>query len=73
VLGTDDPWYRRYLRESTVHIAVILLFVAYPGIYETLGDPSAPASVEMRTLLPRVETMIVVLYFGLLMAFALFA
>ncbi len=44
---------------------MILLLAAYPGIYALTTVPSAPASVEMRTLLPRVETMIVVLYFGL--------
>jgi branched-chain amino acid transport system permease protein len=61
----DDPWYRRYLRESTAHIAIILLFAAYPGIYAVLTHPSTPANIEMLTVLPRVETMIVVLYFGL--------
>jgi branched-chain amino acid transport system permease protein len=61
----DDPWYRRYLRESSTHLLVILLFAAYPGVYAVLTHPSTPANIEMLTVLPRVETMIVVLYFGL--------
>jgi len=61
----DDPWYRRYLRESSVHLVVILLFAAYPGVYAVLTHPSTPGNVEMVYLLPQVETMIVVLYFGL--------
>jgi len=44
---------------------VILLFAAYPGVYAVLTHPSTPANIEMYTVLPRVETMIVVLYFGL--------
>jgi len=60
-----DPWYGRYLRESTPHVLVILLLAAYPGIYSLLTSSSFFASIEMVTLLPRVETMIVVLYFGL--------
>jgi branched-chain amino acid transport system permease protein len=46
-----------------VHIAVIAFLAAYPGIYTLLVN--SPLSAEMTALLPRVETMIGVLYFGL--------
>jgi branched-chain amino acid transport system permease protein len=53
----------RYLREQSVHVAVVVLLAAYPGIYSVLVSSSMGA--EMEALLPRVETMVVVLYFGL--------
>ena len=46
-----------------VHISVIAFLAAYPGIYTLLVN--SPLSAEMTALLPRVETMIGVLYFGL--------
>jgi branched-chain amino acid transport system permease protein len=53
----------RYLREQSVHVAVVLALAAYPGIYSVLVSSSMGA--EMAAVLPRVETMIAVLYFGL--------
>jgi branched-chain amino acid transport system permease protein len=56
-------WPVRYLREQSVHVAVILLLAAYPGIYSVLLSSSMGA--EMAAVLPRVQTMVAVLYFGL--------
>jgi branched-chain amino acid transport system permease protein len=56
-------WPVRYLREQSVHVAVILLLAAYPGIYSMLLSSSMGA--EMAAVLPRVQTMVAVLYFGL--------
>ena len=42
---------------------MVALLAAYPGIYEVLI--TSPVSAEMEMLLPDVETMIAVLYFGL--------
>jgi branched-chain amino acid transport system permease protein len=53
----------RYLREHVAHVAVIVFFAAYPGIYSLLLN--SPVGAEMDAVLPRVETMIAVLYFGL--------
>ena len=53
----------RYLREHVAHVAVIVFFAAYPGIYAVLLN--SPVGAEMDAVLPRVETMIAVLYFGL--------
>jgi branched-chain amino acid transport system permease protein len=69
--GTESPvesrktasWPVRYLREQSVHVAVILLLAAYPGIYSVLLSSSMGA--EMAAVLPRVQTMVAVLYFGL--------
>ncbi|USZ69010.1 branched-chain amino acid ABC transporter permease [Halorussus salilacus] len=42
---------------------MILLLAAYPGVYSVLLN--SPLGTEFQTVLPRVETMVVVLYFGL--------
>ena len=46
-----------------VHLAVILVLIAYPAIYTALKN--SPVGTEAMTLLPQVETMIPVFYFGL--------
>ncbi|ADQ67059.1 amino acid/amide ABC transporter membrane protein 2, haat family [Halogeometricum borinquense DSM 11551] len=56
-------WPVQYLRDHAVHLAVIAFFAAYPGVYAVLTN--SPVGQEMAYLLPRVETMIAVFYFGL--------
>lgn len=56
-------WYIQYAREHVVHLAVIVFLAAYPGIYSLLAN--SPVSAEIVALLPRVETMVAVLYFAL--------
>ncbi|WP_363464008.1 branched-chain amino acid ABC transporter permease [Halogeometricum borinquense] len=56
-------WPVQYLRDHVVHLAVIAFFAAYPGVYAVLTN--SPVGQEMAYLLPRVETMIAVFYFGL--------
>nr|WP_191452805.1 branched-chain amino acid ABC transporter permease [Halogeometricum sp. CBA1124] len=46
-----------------VHVAVVAFFAAYPGLYAVATN--SPVGQEMAYLLPRVETMIAVFYFGL--------
>jgi branched-chain amino acid transport system permease protein len=46
-----------------VHLAVVFVFAIYPGIY-TLAVNS-PLSAEFTALLPRIETLVVVLFFAL--------
>lgn len=52
-----------YAREQFAHLLVVAFFAAYPGIYSVLVN--SPLGAEMVTVLPRVETMVVVFYFGL--------
>ena len=61
--GRTDAWYVQYAREHVLHIAVIAFLAAYPGIYSLLVN--SPVSAEFVAVLPRVETMVTVLYFGL--------
>ncbi|PSQ29933.1 branched-chain amino acid ABC transporter permease [Halobacteriales archaeon SW_6_65_46] len=53
----------RYARDHLVHVAVVLAFAVYPGIY-TLASNS-PLTAEVTALLPRIETLVVVLFFAL--------
>ena len=53
----------RYAREQSVHLAVVAFFALYPALYSALIH--SPVGAEMVTILPDVETMIAVLYFGL--------
>ena len=56
-------WPVQYLRDHLVHVAVVAFFAAYPGLYAVATN--SPVGQEMAYLLPRVETMIAVFYFGL--------
>jgi len=62
----ETAWPLRYLRRHAVHVAVVAFFVAYPGVYHVAT--TSPVAAEAVTLLPRVETMIAVFYFGLFAA-----
>ncbi|MFB6118167.1 branched-chain amino acid ABC transporter permease [Halosegnis sp.] len=59
-------WPLQYLREHAIHAAVVAFFIAYPGLYHLAV--TSPAATEAATLLPRVETMIAIFYFGLFAA-----
>jgi branched-chain amino acid transport system permease protein len=56
-------WPVAYLRDNAVHLAVVAFFAVYPAIYHLLV--ASPLSAEMVALLPRVDTMVAVFYFGL--------
>jgi branched-chain amino acid transport system permease protein len=52
-----------YLREHAVHIGVVAFLAFYPGLHHLLV--TTPVGEELALVLPRVETMVVVFYFGL--------
>jgi branched-chain amino acid transport system permease protein len=54
---------RDYLSDHVVHVVVIALLAAYPVLYSALL--STPLGTEFDIILPRVRTMVVVLYIGL--------
>ena len=56
-------WPVQHLRNHGVHLVVILALVAYPGVYHLLVN--SPLATEATALLPRMPTMIALLYFGL--------
>lgn len=60
---SDEPWYREYARDHTVHLLTVLALAAYPPVYKLLTNSLVAA--EFVTVLPEVETMVAVLYFGL--------
>ncbi|PSQ48882.1 branched-chain amino acid ABC transporter permease [Halobacteriales archaeon SW_7_65_23] len=56
------PWVGGYLRDHAIHIAVVAFFIVYPFLYDVLvGQFGLPAEM----LLPRLQTMLVVLWLGL--------
>jgi branched-chain amino acid transport system permease protein len=57
---------RATLARNTVQVAVIGLLAAYPFVYAALVN--SPLGTEATALLPRVQTMVAVLYFGLFAA-----
>ncbi len=64
ILADDGtPWYSQYLRDHRVHVLTVLLLAAYPPVYAALAG--SPVSGEAIALLPEVQTMVAVLYFGL--------
>lgn len=63
VHGEREHWFVKYSREHTAHIVVIVFLAAYPGLHTLLVN--SPFGSELVAVLPEVETMIAVLYFGL--------
>ena len=61
--GDEHRWLSRYLREHVAHFAVIAVLAAYPGVHAVLVN--SPVGAEAVAVLPDVETMTAVLYFGL--------
>ena len=60
---SQRAWYRQYAEDHLVHLLVVLAFAAYPGVYTLLVNSGL--SPEVTALLPRIETLVVVLFFGL--------
>jgi branched-chain amino acid transport system permease protein len=56
-------WPRRYLRDLRVHLLVVLALAVYPGVHSVLVE--SPVGAEAVALLPDMETMVLVLAFGL--------
>jgi branched-chain amino acid transport system permease protein len=60
--GLLPAWTGTYLRDHVLHIAVVAFFIAYPFLYDFLiGTFGMPAKM----VLPRVRTMLTVLWLGL--------
>ncbi|PSP69772.1 branched-chain amino acid ABC transporter permease [Halobacteriales archaeon QH_9_66_26] len=59
----EEYWLARYAREHVAHLVVIALLALYPGIHTVLT--TSPVGAEAVALLPDIETMTAVLYFGL--------
>jgi len=62
-LAPERAWWRRYAEEHVAHLVVIVLLGLYPLIHSALV--ASPVGAEAVMLLPDVETMTAVLYFGL--------
>lgn len=64
ILADDDtPWYRQYAAEHRVHLLTVLALAAYPPVYKLLTNSGL--SREFVAVLPEVQAMVAVLYFGL--------
>jgi branched-chain amino acid transport system permease protein len=59
---TTDRWPTQYLQDHAIHIAVVLLFIAYPFVYDILVDLFA-LTAEM--VLPEPRTMLMIFVLGL--------
>lgn len=62
-MRTLNPGTTAYARKNIVHILVVFVFLMYPFIYSLLVNSMVGPEAEM--LLPRMDTMIAVMYFGL--------
>jgi len=61
--GWRSSWPARYARDHAVHLAVVLLFACYPGIYHVAT--TSQFGLVFESFLPQVQTMTPILYFGL--------
>jgi branched-chain amino acid transport system permease protein len=60
--GALPPWVVQYIRDHAVHIGVVVFFILYPFLYDVaVGQFGLPAEM----VLPRMQTMLVVLWLGL--------
>jgi len=60
--GALPPWVVQYVRDHAVHIGVVVFFILYPFLYDVaVGQFGLPAEM----VLPRIQTMLVVLWLGL--------
>lgn len=60
---TKEHWVARYVREHVAHLVVIVFLAVYPALHAVLTNSVVGA--ETVAVLPDVETMTAVLYFGL--------
>jgi branched-chain amino acid transport system permease protein len=58
-----EGWLARYAREHVAHLVVVTTLAAYPAVHALLVN--SPVGAEAVALLPDIETMTAVLYFGL--------
>lgn len=58
-----DHWFVRYARDHIAHLTVVVALAAYPAVHAVLANSVVGA--EAVALLPDIETMTAVLYFGL--------
>jgi branched-chain amino acid transport system permease protein len=61
--GSGRAWVGQYAREHVPHIVVVLFLAAYPFLHA--AAIASPFGAEATALLPDVDTMTAVLYFGL--------
>ena len=61
--NSGREWWRGYLREHTAHVLVVAVLALYPFVHALLT--ASPVGTEAETLLPQVDTMVAVFYFGL--------
>ena len=61
-LERSDSWPIQYLQDHAIHIAVVLVFLAYPFVYDILVDLFA-LTAEM--ILPEPRTMLMIFVLGL--------
>ena len=61
--GWQSAWPVQYARDHTVHLAVVLLFACYPGLYHL--TTTSQFGLVFESFLPEVQTMTPILYFGL--------
>jgi len=60
---TATSWPAEYARDHVAHLVVVAFLAAYPGLHHLLV--TSPVGAEATAVLPNVQTMIPVLYFGL--------
>lgn len=61
--GSEIGWPLQYVRDHLLHIIVVLVLAAYPGIYSVLVNSPIGGVAEL--VLPPMTAMVTVLYFGL--------
>ncbi len=65
-LASEDHWVRRYARQHTIHLLVILVIAIYPGLYHFVDG--AETTTALLWLLPNMESMQLLLTAGLFAA-----
>lgn len=58
-----ESWLSRYAREHVAHLIVVVILMIYPAVHALAVN--SPVGAEAVALLPDIETMTAVLYFGL--------
>ena len=66
LVSDQDHWVRRYARQHSIHLLVLVVFAIYPGLYHFMNG--AESTTAMIWLLPNMETMQLVMTAGLFAA-----